>query len=151
SVDFCRVSNSHITGDELRKHELMHGGGCGVNVFEAPRVCELLRTQLVANEDVRVLQLLAQVFQGGDLREGVLGKPLVEAPRQPGRRVPQPEAMMDRDQYLQRSIRRSRPVISFGCGRPSMPRTVGEMSCSEPSPRSLKPFALSETTMNGTG
>src|SRR5262252_4153566 len=47
--------------------------------------------------------------------------------------------------------RKSCPVISFGCSKPSMPNTVGEMSCNEPPGRRASVDAFSLTTMNGTG
>ena len=47
--------------------------------------------------------------------------------------------------------RKSAPVISFGSGRPSMPRIVGEMSRREPPDFNLNCWAFSAMTMNGTG
>src|SRR5262249_17189616 len=44
---------------------------------------------------------------------------------------------------------RSRPFISAGCGSPSMPNSVGAISCSAPPERSFQLWSF--TRMKGTG
>src|SRR6516164_8635697 len=64
--------------------------------------------------------------------------------------VPQPN-LVTLEHHGVFGTRRSCPVISLGWSKPSIPRTVGEMSCNDPSGRSVNSSEFSLTTMKGTG
>src|ERR1700682_28274 len=116
------------------------------------RGSKLCRLQRPANEDGGVCDLLRHAVIAGELQDFDLRKVALQPRAHPRGGAPQVERMIVDNQDLHDfTTRKSCPVMSAGCVNPSIPKTVGEMSCKEPSGRNVNLFASSLITINGTG
>src|SRR5713101_2585709 len=118
-----------------------------------------LVAQRVAHEDVRIGELVVHAVVVGQVDHFHFRPAAAHLRRHLGRRPPEREAVPDADEQLgvawrwaahRGTTRKSRPVISAGCGTPRTPSSVGAMSWSAPPGRRSRRLSPVAST-NGTG
>src|SRR5215468_9764785 len=132
-----------------------------MNPLQFFRIQELFRAQRVANENVRVRQLLWKTIIVRKMHDVHCRPAAANSFGERRRRTPLAERMPHANgelrllrcgasHYVLALTRKSRPVMSCGTGSPRMPSMVGAISRSAPPGTSCSP-SFSLTQMNGTG
>ncbi len=155
TVYLTGIGENYVTVDEFRKQQLVDSGGSRINPAQPLCGEELLRPKRRGDHDVSICYVLFDIVIVGTVDELDIREFAPQSIYERLRRIPEREVVL-RDHYDFHThpilfTLRSCPDISFGCGTPRMPSTVGEMSCRAPSLRRVNLLLSSETTMNGTG
>src|SRR5215470_5715848 len=131
AMDIAGIGHHDFTFNQLRKHQLVNGGRGGVDPFQLARRCELVRPDRPANQNICIANLPGQQVVTGQVDKIYLWEVTREPVTKPRRGTPEFKAMVMTDQNLHlltNGFLKSWPVISLGCSKPSIPKTVGEMS-----------------------
>ena len=110
SMDLTGVGKNDVTVDQLRKDELMHGGGGGMDPAQFPCSFELLRTKRPGNHDFSVLKMIFDTLVAAKVHNFYLWEILAQALGKPFGSVPEVEAVMKQDEKFHRTFEAQRTL-----------------------------------------